>query len=180
MKILGNKKLKTEGFTFVESMVYVFVMTVILMTVSNLFMTSFNARKHSVASYSIYNDARFIVNFLNNRVHNVSLIQDEALPAEYLFYNLPDTRFDLVVEDNNLLYRETIDEGSGFPDQSSVEPIVLNSRSVRVESFDLTSVFDSEGNPNKGIKIDMVLATGSVNDSFGYKQESFSFFISLR
>ena len=180
MRLLKNKKINSAGFTFIETMVYVFVMTIIIMTVSSLFLSAFNSRKQSVASYLIYNDARFIANFLNNRVHNVGLIQDAPLPSEYLFYNLPSTRFDLVLDGTNLSYRETIDEGSGFPEQSTAEVLTLNSQSVRVESFDLTAISDSEGNPNKGIKIDLLLATGQPDDANSYKEKAFSFFISLR
>lgn len=180
MKIFKNKKISSDGFTFIETMVYVFVMTIIIMTISSLFLSAFNARKQSVASYLIYNDARFIANYLNNRVHNVGLIQDASLPSEYLFYNMSSARFDLILDGTNLLYRETLDEGSGFPEQSTAEAITLNSRSVRVESFDLTAVSDSDGNPNQGIKIDFLLATGQPEDTHAYKEKAFSFFISLR
>ena len=180
MKLLKQQKINSAGFTFVETMVYVFVMTIILMTISSLLLSAFNARKQSVASYLIYNDARFIANFLNNRIHNVGLIEDETLPSEYLFYNLPDTRFDLILDNNNLLYREAIDTGSGFPDQSSAVVTTLNNQSVRVESFDLTAVADGEGNANQGIKIDLLLATGQPSDTFAYKEKAFSFYISLR
>lgn len=179
--ILAFRKDKSQaGFTFVESMVYVFVMTIILMTVSNLFINSFNARKQSVASYSLYSDARFIANFLNNRMHNVNFIQDEPLPSKYIFYNLPNTRFDIFLAEDNLLYREAIDDGSGFAEQSSIEAAVLNSRLVRVESFDMLTVADSQGNENQGVKIDFVLSTGDPGDRFAYKQKAFSLFISLR
>ena len=177
MIIFKNNK---QGFTFIETMVYVFVMTIIIMTISNLVLNILNARKQAFASYRVYNDARFIANFFNNRLHNVDSIENNFLESQYFFYNLNNERFDIFLDEENLVFRQTEYDGQVFPEQSSGQSLLLNSQGTRVEDLVLTSTSDSQGNAHQGIKIDFVLTTGQPSDNFGYKSKSFSIYIALR
>ena len=179
MRFLQNKNINQRGFTFIETMVYVFVMTVILMTITSLFINIFNARKQAMASYRVYNDARFIANFLHNRLRNVELIEDFS-QSQYIFYDLPDKRFDIFVDQGRLFYRQTENLGQGFPEQSAGAILPLSSEGLIVEDLLLTAISDSQGNSHQGIKIDFILTTGQPSDAFGYKSKPFSIYISLR
>jgi len=182
MKVL-KKKTKTSqgGFTLIEILTYVFIMSMLLLILSSMMLNVFNTRKILITSHKIHDNARFVVNFLNNRIHNVDII-DEVSPApEGLhFYQLPDTRFSVSLEGDDLVFRETYDTGTGFPDQSSAQAVSLNSGSVRVDSFTLTPVSDAQGNADQGVIISFTLSTGRSSDSYGYLQKSFETFISLR
>jgi len=170
-----------KGFTLVETLVYIFITIMILMVVSSLVMNVLNVRKKIRSSNEVQNNARFILNFVINNIHNVDVIDDVSPAIEQLhFYKLPDIRFSLSVESGNLVYRETQDVGIGFPDQSTATPVILNTNQVTVSNFTLTPITDSEGNINAGAKIDFVLTTGETVDIYGYSQQLFSTFISIR
>ncbi|MCD4760362.1 hypothetical protein K8R42_00505 [bacterium] len=165
----------------VETIVYFFIMSMLMLLISSLVMNIFNARKQLQASHIVHNDARFIINFLNNRVHNVDVIDDVSPAPEQLhFYQMPDIRFSLAIEGADLAYRQTEDSGSGFPDQSSIEPIIINSDNVEVINFVLTPISDSHGNANQGVDISFTLRTGNVDDIYGYSQITFNTFMSIR
>lgn len=172
---------KAEGFTLIETITYLFISVMLLMLISSMTMSIFNARKQLQASHAIHHNARFIINFLSNRIHNVDLISDVS-PAseEFHFYQMPSTRFSIDLEGDDLIYRQVQDTGSGFPNQSTAIPMALNSDRVVVSGLDITSISDAHGNINKGIKIDFVLTVGSPGDIHGYLQRSFSTFLSIR
>lgn len=182
MKIERKKIVfKSDGFTLVETLTYIFIMSMLVLLLSSMMLNIFNTRKVLITSHRVHDNARFIVNFLNNRIHNVDLIDDVSPEPEGLhFYQLPETRFSMLVEGDDLVFRQTEDIGEGFPDQSTADPIVLNSNNVRVDSFSLTPVTDSFGNENQGVRISFTISTGSSGDSYGYLRKTFNTFISLR
>ncbi len=170
-----------SGFTFVETITYLFIFSMLILVICSLVISIFNARKNLQSSNAVYQNARFIVSFLNNRVHNVDLIDDVSPAPELLhFYQFPDKRFSLSLDGDNLIYQEVQDTGSGFPDQSTADPVRLNNKNIKVTNFNLSAVPDGEGNLNQGIKIDFILSIGGVGDSFGHIERPFSTFISLR
>ncbi|RJQ34019.1 hypothetical protein C4566_02730 [Candidatus Parcubacteria bacterium] len=174
-------KTKQHGFTLVETLTYIFIMSMLIAILSNMILNIFNTRKILVASYRVHDNARFIVNFLNNRIHNVDVIDDVSPePETVYFYQLPDKRFSLVVENDKLVYRETEDTGGGFPDQDTATAVFLNSSDVRVEDFYLTPMSDDSGNSNQGVRISFTLSIGSPGDRYGHLQKTFNTFISLR
>jgi competence protein ComGC len=180
MKIL-NKIKKQEGFTLIEVITYLFITTTLLIIISSMLMTIFNARKQIQAGHDMNHNARFIINFLSNRIHNVDLITDVSPEPEDLnFYQLPDIRFGIDVEGDDLVYRQVQDIGAGFPYQSTASPMILNSERVAVSNLVLSSISDAHGNSNKGVKIDFILTVGSPGDTYGYLQKTFSTFLSIR
>lgn len=179
-KIQKNKK-NEQGFTLIEIVTYLFITVVLMIIIGSMVKHIFDARKQLQASNTINYNARFIINFLSNRIHNVDLISDVSPePEEFHFYELPDIRFSIDTEDGNFIYREVQDTGAGFPDQSTATPLRLNSNVVDVSALDIVSISDAHGNPDKGIKIDFVLTVGSPGDVYGYLQKSFSTFLSIR
>lgn len=179
-KSIKNNK-SQQGFTLIEILTYLFITATLLLIISSMVMSIFNARKQLQASHIINYNARFIINFLSNRIHNVDLISDVSPePEEFHFYELPDIRFSIDTEDEDLIYRQVQDTGSGFPDQSTATPLRLNSNLVAVSDLDILSISDAHGNPDKGIKIDFVLTVGSPGDEHGYLQKAFSTFLSIR
>jgi len=176
------KNIKNQsGFTFVEVLTYLFIFSMLILIICSLVISIFNARKQLQASNYVYQNARFIVSFLSNRVHNVDWIDDVSPATETLhFYQLPDKRFSIKLDNNNLIYQETQDTGSGYPDQSTADPVMLNNNSIQVTSLLLTPVSDSRGNINQGVKIDFTLSIGGAGDKFGYIVRPFSTFISVR
>lgn len=176
-KLLNNK----SGFTFIEILTYLFITVMLMAIVASMVMSIFNARKQLQASHAIHHNARFIINFLSNRIHNVDLIDDVSPAVEHFhFYELPGIRFSIDVEGDDLVYRQVEDTGSGFPDQSTAVPLSLNSDIVSVSDLTITSISDAHGNLDKGIKIDFILTVGTAGDIHGYLQKSFSTFLSIR
>ena len=185
-KILAKKNIsrlgsKQEGFTLIETIVYLFIMSMLILLISSLVMTIFNARRHLKASHLVHHNARFIVNYLTNKIHNVDLIDDVSPAPEQLhFYQLPDTRFSLAIESDDLIYRQTEDVGSGFPDQSTADPVSLNGDEIIVSNLNMSLISDGHGNTNQGIRLIFTLQTGTPGENYGYVNKIFTTFISLR
>lgn len=185
-RILAKKNIsrlssKQEGFTLVETIIYLFIMSMLVLLISSLVMTIFNARRQLKASHIVHHNARFIVNYLTNKIHNVDLIDDVSPAPEQLhFYQLPDTRFSIAIESDDLIYRQTEDGGSGFPDQSTADPVSLNSNEVIVNNLTMSLISDGQGNTNRGVRLIFTLQTGTAGDSHGYVNKVFTTFISLR
>ena len=176
-----TKKNNGSGFTLVETLVYIFITAILLIVISGLVMNVLNIRKKIRASNEVQNSARYMINFISSHIHNVDLIDDVSPDPDNLhFYKMPDTRFSLILESGNLVYRETEDTGSGFPDQSTATPIILNTNQITVDTFSLTPIEDSEGNANQGTLINFILTTGSIDDLHGYSSQIFNTFISIR
>ena len=135
--------------------------------ISGLVLSIFNARRYFISINDVNHNARFIINFLSNRIHNVDLISDVS-PAveEFHFYQMPSTRFSIDLEGDDLIYRQVQDTGGGFPSQSTAIPMPLNADRVAVSGLDITSISDAHGNINKGIKIDFVLTLIKLLTSF--------------
>ena len=170
-----------EGFTLIEIITYLFITAMLLIIISSMVMTIFNARKQLQASHEIHHNARFIINFLSNRIHNVDLIADVSPAVEdFHFYQLPDIRFSIDTEGDDLIYRQVQNTGLGFPEQSTARPVALNSERVAVSGLVISSIADAHGNPNKGVNITFVLTVGSPGDVHGYSEKSFSTFLSIR
>jgi len=179
--IIPNKIKNQEGFTLIEIITYLFITAMLLLVISSMLMSIFNARKQLQASHAIHHNARFIINFLSNRIHNVDLINDVSPAVEnFHFYQLPDIRFSIAVEGDDLIYRQVQDIGAGFPNQSTAIPMALNSDRIAVSNLNILSVVDAHGNENKGVKIDFILTVGSPGDIHGYLQKEFSTFLSIR
>jgi type II secretory pathway pseudopilin PulG len=176
------KKIKSQkGFTLIEIIIYLFITTMLLLIISSMVLSIFNARKQLQASHAVNHNARFIINFLSNRVHNVDLISDVSpAPEEWHFYQMPDIRFSIDVEGDDLIYRQVQDTGAGFPDQSTALPLALNANRVVVSNLAISSISDAHANLNKGVKIDFILTVGSSSGAHGYVQKSFSTFLSIR
>jgi len=176
-----NKIKNQNGFTFIETLTYLFIFSMLILIICGLVLSIFNARKQLQASNLVYQNARFIVNFLSNRIHNVDYIDDVSPAVEtLLFYQLPDKRFSIKLDSNNLVYQETQDTGSGFPEQSTADPVNLNNNKIQVNNLVLTPISDSQGNVNQGVKIDFTLSVGGAGDTFGHIERTFSTFISVR
>ncbi len=179
--MIFHKIKKQNGASLVEIVAYIAITAILLVSVSSLMLNVFNTRKNIESSNSVHHNARFIVNFLSNRIHNVDFINDvNPDPAQLHFFEYPDKRYSIVVEDNNLIWQETTDIGEGFPDQSTAEPVLLNSNKVEVSNLILTSTSDGHDNENRGIQISFTLTFGNIDDQFSYTQETFNTFISLR
>ncbi len=169
------------GFTLIETLVYIAIMTMMFVIIFSLVMTIFNTRKQLRASHRVNDNARFVVNFLTNRIHNVSSITDVNPASEQLhFYESATERFSLDLEGDDLVYRYTEDVGSGFPAQSTADPVLLNNNYIDVSAFDLTPISDAYANPNQGALITFTISTGNAGDPYGYLQKTFTTFISIR
>ena len=164
-----------------EIVIYLFIAATLMVVISSLVLSVFNTRKYFIAINDVNHDARFIVHYLTNRLHNVDTIVDASPdPEEFHFYQLPDIRFSIEIVGDDLAYREAQDTGSGFPEQSSVEPILLNDPNIAVSNLSLVSVDDYQNIENQGIQINFTLTTGSPSSEFSHYQKDFSTFISIR
>ncbi len=170
------KNTKTKGFSLIETLAYIFITAMLLTTISSLLMSNFNIRRQLKTSSLIYDDARFIMTQLNNKIHSVTIIDDVRPDAKQIvFYPNGSNDFSLQVENNNLIYRESVQVGGGSPTE-----LTFNSAKTRVENLVLTPITDSNGTPNRGVLIQFNLSTGNVSDPYGYANEEFQTFISLR
>ncbi len=175
------RKINKKGFTFVETLVYLFITSMLILLISNLVINIFHARRLFKAEELVNRNARYIMTVLLNKLHNVDTIDDlGGGPQNVMFYDLPDKRFNLGIENEQFIYRETQDTGSGFPDQSTATPYALTSSSVKVSDIALTAMTDSVGNTAQGVILTFTLTFGIPEDKFSYVQRTFSTFLSIR
>ena len=175
------KNQEKSGFTFVETLVYLFITSMLILLISSLVINIFHSRRIFKAEELVNRNARYIMTVLLNKLHNVDTTDDLGGGSQnIMFYDLPDKRFNLSIESEELVYRETQDIGSGFPDQSTATPYALTSDNVKVSNLSLTPMKDSSGNTGKGIILSFTLTFGVPEDSFGYAQRTFSTFLSIR
>ncbi|MFA6307275.1 MAG: prepilin-type N-terminal cleavage/methylation domain-containing protein [Patescibacteria group bacterium] len=178
MKIFQINK---KGFTLVETIIYLLIATLLMIIISSLVLSVFKARRHFIAINDVNHNARFIVHYLTNRLHNTNTIVDVSpAPEQFHFYQLPDMRFSIEVLGDDMVYREGQDIGSGFPDQSTLSPIILNNSNVSVSNLSLIAVDDYRGISNQGIQISFRLTSGTVEKDYSYYQRDFSTFLSIR
>lgn len=173
---MKNKHKNQKAFSLIETIVYIFITVMLLLNISSLVLTNFNIRRQLKTADLVYNDARFIISQLNNKLHAVNVLEDlRPDPEQLLFYcdNSPD--FVLIINDGNLILREV--EGNTGP-----LPIeyILNSDQVAVSNLVLTPIADDQGNLNKGVLINFTLTTGVSENTYNYLTEDFQTFISLR
>ncbi len=171
----------TKGFTLIEILIYLFITAMLLLAIASLIVNTFNARKQLKASDLLNHNAIFINNYLSNRIHNVDLIDDVSPdPEQIIFYTSTSTRFSIAVENDDFVYRETEYTEGGFPEQSSADPIILNSAEVKASSFVLTAMADNYGTGNKGVNISFTLTIGMATYPYSYIGRDFNTFISIR
>jgi len=181
MIVKQKKLLNNKGFSFIEILTYIFITTTLLVVIGSLVFNNFNAQKQLKSSNIIQHNMRFITHFISNRIHNVESIEDvNPAPEQILFYTSSTTRFSLGVESDNLTYRETEDLGGGFPEQSTANPIILNSNDTRVSNLVLTPMSDNYGKINQGVNINFDLTIGDITDTYGYVEQNLNTFISIR
>ncbi len=172
---------RQQGFSLLETLLYLMIMGLLLLVIASVAINVFNTRRQFRAADLVQSNGRFIINLLNNKVHNVDLIDDVSpAPEGWHFYQIPDKRFSLKLENNDLVYQEVQDTGTGFPEQSTAEPVVLNNDQVAVSDFAIDTVADSEGNANQGVLINFTLTVGQPEEFYGYYQKQFEVFFSLR
>lgn len=172
---------KQGGFSLIEIMLYVSITTMLLLVISSIVINTMNARKHLRASEAIQHNARFMMNFLTNRIHNATVVDVVSpSPEQIIFYTSTSTRFSFTEEGGNLLFRQSANTGAGFPPQSSVTPTQVNSGDAVVSNFVLTASDDNFGQANRGVSIGFTLTTGSLGDMYVYQQADFKTLISVR
>lgn len=177
---LNLKKSKT-GFTLIETLAYLFISSLLLLLIISLVMNIFHARQQFRAADIVERNARYIMGFMLNKIHNVDLIDSVGIgPDNVYFYNMPERRFNFAIEGNNLVYRETEDTGSGFPEQATAVPQILNNNVVIITNLTLTPMSSGTGQENRGVAISFTISTGSPTDQYGYAQQSFNTFMSIR
>jgi hypothetical protein len=169
-------KYNQKAFSLVETLIYIFITAMLLVTISSLVLANFNIRKQLKTSDLIYNDARFIMGQLNNKIHNVTVFDDVSPSDEQIiFYPAEGNHFFFIVEDGDLIYKE-IEQVGGLP---TIEH-TLNSERVQINQINLTPISDWQGTANKGVLINLDLSTGTPGDTYGYLHETFEIFISIR
>lgn len=172
---------KNKGFTLVELIVYLGITTMLLTLIGSFIINVYNAKKMLQSSDLVDHNARFILNYLANRIHNVdTLVGTGATPADLLFYVSSTSRFSITLENNNIVYRQSDDLGAGFPDQSSVTPIILNTNDITVSNLILQTLEDDQGVANKGTSLGFTLTTTGTVDPYRSLQQSYKTFISIR
>jgi competence protein ComGC len=176
-----NKKNKRKGFSLIETLVYLFITSMLLLMIASLVINIFNAKRLFKSEEVVARNARYIMSFMLNKLHNVSRIEDLGGGSQnIMFYVSPDRRFNIVIENEDFVYRETQYSGSAYPDQSTAIPYLLNSDNVQVSDIILTPMNDNYGQINQGIILQFTLSYGSPADQYGYAQRTYSTFLSIR
>jgi competence protein ComGC len=177
ININKNKK----GFTLVETLVYLFITSMLLLMIANLVINIFNSKRMFKSEEVVARNARYIMSFMLNKLHNVGTIDDLGGGSQnIMFYVPPGRRFNLAIENENFVYRETQDTGSGYPDQSTATPHLLNSDNVQVSDITLTPMNDNYGQTNQGIILQFTLTYGVPGNQYGYVQRTYNTFLSIR
>lgn len=165
----------------IETLAYLFITSMLLLLIVSLIVNIFNARRQFKSSELVDRNARYIINFILNKVHNVDLIDKVGVePEDIYFYDLPSQRFNFSLETGNLVYRGVEDVGGGFPDQGTALAQNLNASGTIVSDLVLTTINDNLGRVNQGVSLSFVLTVGTSSDRYGFAQENFSTFFSVR
>ncbi|KKP91053.1 MAG: hypothetical protein UR94_C0019G0004 [Parcubacteria group bacterium GW2011_GWA2_36_10] len=170
-----NFKNNQQAFSLIEALVYVFITTMLLTTISSLVLANFNIRKQLKTSDLVFNDARFIMSQLANKIHTAASFVDlRPDPKQIIFDAKLGNNFIFILEDNDLFYQEILAEG-----QDPVGEDIFNSAQVQVSDFILTPVLNTQTN-HQGVLINFTLSIGAVEDIYGYLREDFQTFITIR
>lgn len=165
----------------IEIMVYMSVTALLLILIITLIINIFGANRNIRAITLLDQNERFIANYIINKMHSVNYIEPiVGPPTDVYFYQLPDVRWNITIENNDLVMREVLDEGSGFPAQSSGDPIILNSETVDINSLVITPLDDNQGNENQGVVVEMSITTTIPGNSLSRITRQFNFFASIR
>lgn len=165
----------------IETLGYLFITSMLLLLIISLIINIFNARRQFRSAELLDRNARYIMNFVLNKVHNVDTIEvNPSNPAEFYFFDYPDQRFNLALEQNNLVFRLVTDTGTGFPDQSTASPHYLNASGTTVTNLVIQPLANNAGQTNKGVQMSFVLSVGTSTDRYGFAQEDFTTFFSIR
>ncbi len=178
---LKNKHFNQKGFTMIETLAYLFITSLLLILIISLITNIFNARRQFRVAELADRNARYIMSFVLNKVHNVDLIdQTGTSSSDIYFYDLPDKRFNFSLESGNLVFRLVEDSGTGFPEQSTAITQNLNFNGVEVSNFSLSNLEDNFGRENQGVHFTFTLRVGTSSDRYGFIEEDFSTFFSIR
>lgn len=181
IKKFASKKINQQGFTMVETLAYLFITSMLLLLIVSLIVNIFNARRQFRATESVDSNARYIMNFVLNKIHNADLIDKTGpTPADIYFYDLPERRFNFSLENGNLVFRMVEDIGSGFPAQNTAIAQNLNVGGTIISDLELITLDDNLGRSNKGVQLNFVLSFGTSSDRYGFAEENFSTFFSIR
>lgn len=177
----NNSTARLAGFTLVETLVYLFITSMLLLMISSLVINIFNSKRLFKSEEVVARNARYIMSFMLNKLHNVDTIEDLGGGAEnIMFYVAPDRRFSIGIEGDDFVYRETRDSGSGYPSQSTATAYLLNSDNVKVSDITLTPMHDNYGQNNQGVLLSFSLTHGVPEDNYSYTQRTYSTFLSIR
>lgn len=173
--------LNQKGFTMIETLAYLFITSMLLLLIISLIINIFNARRQFRAAEVVDRNARYIMNFVLNKVHNVDLVDQTGVnPSDIYFYDLPLERFNLSLESGDLIFRLVEDTGTGFPEQGTAIAHNLNFNGVKVSNFVLSGLEDNSGRDNQGVQFNFTLTVGTSSDRHGFVEEDFSTFFSIR
>ena len=159
-----------SGFTLVELLIYMGLLSIILVVLSQIFGSILDAQLESQASSSVHRDGRFILSKLSHDIHKAQSIVDPAAIGEQ--------SIDLQLTIDGINYIYSLDNGN-LEVSDGVEANNLNSGDTTVSDLSFTRIGNSVANAKNTVRITYTITSKIVRPK-GMETKDFQTTIGIR
>jgi len=167
MRLFIKNKIRT-GFTLIELILYMALMSIFLIVLSELFISILEVRKESEAVSSVEQDGRFILTRLNYDLNRATSVTTPASLGE------TSTNLVIVIGGDTFTYALT---GSNFQLTNTNGTDNINSSGSQISDISFKRIGNSGGNPTIKIAYTVTSVTQRVG---GAEVKTFNTTIGLR
>lgn len=148
---------KQEGFTLIELVLYMGLLTILIGVLSSIFSSIVDVQLQSTATSSVDQDGRYLLSKLLTDVHSASAIVTPANPG--------DVSSTMQITANSINYTYSLDNNNNLQvvNSSTGEVNVLNSFETFVSSLSFTRV--GSGGSNDTIRVAYTLTSRTTKRS---------------
>lgn len=152
-----------RGFTLVELILGMGLLTILLGILLNVFVSSVELKLESEADSALTNDARFIVNRINLDVRDAKAIIEPSMPN--------GTSQTLIININDVLVEYRVDEAGRLIRIQGADSQLVTSSATRVEAINFTSIGEVGGRNNIQISLNLEAVTQTVRGAENFELE---------
>jgi type II secretory pathway pseudopilin PulG len=168
--LISNLKSLQKGVTLVELLLYMGILTILLTTLTSIFVSALDVQSESQATSSVEQDGNYILARLSYDIHRAQSI---SLPATN---GKTDDNFRIVIGGVNYTY--SVDENNNLILTENSEPYNLNNYNSGVSNFSITRLGNA-GGVEDALDIKFTV-TSRVKRVSGFETKDFKTNLSLR
>ena len=168
-KLFTRKKKTCIGYTLIELVVYIGILTLLLSVLSSIFSSIVNVQLESTSTSSVNQDGRYLLSKLLYDVKSATTIVTPAAPG--------DVTSSMQLTINSINYTYSLDANNNLQvvDGSTGLPYVLNSYDTSVSGLTFTRV--GNGGSSDDVRVSYTLTSRTLEQ--GDKRETQSFTTTL-